>query len=75
MLRGRIDPTPRRCVVSLGGAMIMSQACDRFFRSRGMVSEGMAGIMRQDIVAARNRGRRESKAELIAAEIENSWPD
>lgn len=55
--------------------MIMSQACDRFFRSRGMVSEGMAGIMRQDIVAARNRGRRESKAELIAAEIENSWPD
>lgn len=82
MNRGRSDSNAQHRKRRLTGAAafhgnstVVARACDDFFRRRGIESAGMAGLMKQEVQAAKGLGRaqRETRAERIAAEFERGW--
>jgi len=81
MARGRTDINePLRARRQTGGTTFhgnssrVSRACDRFFIDRGLVIEGLRGLMTREIrIQKQGRKIRDDKTDQAASELEQSW--
>lgn len=57
-----------------GNSTVVNRACDRFFMERGIVIDGLRGLMTREVrMHKQGRKIREDKTDQIASELESEW--